>query len=77
MHGGVDVGGSPVHDGAQLVPVVHLFPGHIFQRRPGDNHAVVGLVLDLFKGGIKSIQMAGVSVGGLIAGGLQQLHPDL
>ena len=70
VHGGVYMSGRPVHDPAQLVPVFHFFPWHEGQWCAGDDHAVVGLILDLVEGRIKGIQMAGVCMRRLITGGL-------
>ena len=53
----MDIGFAPLHDLAQLVPVVHLFKSHLLHRRPGDDHAVKFSVLQLIKGLIKGQQM--------------------
>ena len=46
----MNVGLAPLHDLAQLRPVVHLLKGQVFHRRAGDDQAVKGAVLDLVKG---------------------------
>ena len=77
VEGGVDVGGGPVHDPAQLRPVVHVGEVVVLHRGAGDNHAVVLPVLDLVKGGVEGGQVVRVSVLGDVAGHLKQLHLDL
>ena len=70
----MDVGGGPVHDLAQLIPVVHVGEVQIFHRSPGDDHAVVIPVFDLVKGGIEGGQMFRVGVLRDMAEGVEQLH---
>ena len=77
MERGVDMGLGPLHDFAQLIPVVHLGEVQILHRSAGDDHTVIAPVTDLVKGGIKGGQMVLVGVVGLIAGGAQQLHRHL
>ncbi len=40
VEGGVDVGFAPLHDPAQLLPVVHLFKGQLLHGSPSDDHSV-------------------------------------
>ena len=77
VHGGVDVGFGPVHDPAQLFPVVHLFKVQVFHRSTGNHQTVIILVLDLIKGGVEGVQVAGVYVLGIVAHRLKQIHLNL
>ena len=77
VEGGVDVGAGPVHNLAQLVPIVHLLKLQVLHRRAGDNHAVELLVPHLVKGGVEGLQMGDVGVLGGVAPGLEQLDVDL
>ena len=51
----MDVGLGPVHDLAELAPVVHRFKVHDLHGGTGDDEAVVILVLDLVEGGIEGL----------------------
>ena len=77
VQGGVDMGFGPLHDLAQLLPVVHRLKVQVFYRGAGDDQAVVVLVLDLVVGGVEGLQVAPVHVLGVVADGLQQFHLDL
>ena len=55
VEGGVDVGLGPVHELAELAPVVHRFKVHDLHGGTGDDEAVVILVLDLVEGGIEGL----------------------
>ena len=46
VEGGMNVFLAPFHDGAELLPVFHLFKGKMLHRCAGDDHAVEVLVLD-------------------------------
>lgn len=74
---GVDMGGGPVHDLAQLVPVVHIGEVQILHRRAGDDHAIELPVLDLVEGGVEGGEMVGVRILGDVAQGVEQFHLDL
>ena len=52
---GVHVRGGPVHDLAELTPVVHRFKVHDLHGGTGDDEAVVILVLDLVEGGVEGL----------------------
>ena len=77
VQGGMDVGLGPLHDLAQLIPVVHVGEVQVFYGGAGDDHAVVLLVFDLVKGSIEGGQVAGVGILRDVAKGMQQLHLDL
>ena len=57
MQRAVDMRTAPVHDLAKLVPVFHLFKIHFFDRRTGNDHAVVILILHRFKSLIETKHM--------------------
>ena len=40
MEGGMDIGLAPLHDLAKLLPIIHIFKGHLLHRRTGNNHAI-------------------------------------
>ena len=77
MEGRVDVCLTEIHDLAQLRPVIHLLKIHRLHRGTGDDHAVVAVIFDLFKGLIKRLQMGCRDMGGRMAGRLQQGHMHL
>ena len=77
MQGGVDVGAGPLHDLAQLVPIVHVSEIQVFYGGTGDDHTVVLTVFDLIKCRIEGGEMVGIGVLRHMAGGVQQLHLDL
>ena len=77
VKGAGDVGFAPFHDFAKLIPVFDLFKIHVFNRCAGDNHAVVLVVLDLFKGLVKSEQMSLGGVLRLMRGRIHHFHLDL
>ena len=68
---GVHVRAAPLHDGAELRPVVHLFEVQLLHRRARDDQAVEALVLDLVERGVERLQVLGGDVRCLVAGGLQ------
>ena len=55
VHGGVHMGHAPIHDGAQLFPVVHLLKGHVLHRSACDDHTVEAFVPKLVEGFIESL----------------------
>ena len=57
-----DMSLSPVHDHADLIPVIHFLKGNIFHRCSGDYHTIKLLILDIIKGAIEPVQMIGGSV---------------
>ena len=71
------VGFGPLHNLAELRPVVHLVELQILHRRACDDHAVILLVPNPVEGGVEALQMVAVRVLGDIAGGAQQLHLNL
>ena len=50
---------APVHDLHQLLPVIHFLKLHLLHRRSGDDKPVIVMALNLVKGYIKFVQMAG------------------
>ena len=74
---GMHMGFGPVHDLAQLRPVIHGFKVHVFHRRAGDHQPVIEFVLNLVKRGVKGLQVAPIYILGTVADGLQQFHLDL
>ena len=77
MEGGVHMGLAPLHDFAQLRPVVHLFKGQLLHRGSGDDHAIEFPVLHFVKGLVKGQQMLLGGVLGSVGGGVDQLQMDL
>ena len=77
VEGGVNVGLAPLHDLAQLGPVVHLFKGQILHRRAGDDQSVKGSVLHLLKGLVKSQHVLLRGVFGHVPRRGNQLQLDL
>ena len=76
MNGGVDVLLAVIHDGAQLVPVIHILVVQVLDGRAGDDHAVKTLVLHLVEGLVEGLHVLLGRVGGVVGGGLQkgQIH---
>ena len=77
MEGGVDMSLGPLHNVAQLRPIVHIREIQIFYRRAGDDHTVIPFILDLVKGSIKGSEMAGIRILGNVASHLKELHLNL
>ena len=50
---------APLHDLADLRPVIHVLVLIIFHRRARDDHAVKTAFFDLIEGDVKFIEMAG------------------
>ena len=57
VKGGIDVFVRPVHDLAQLVPVIDLLKGNLLHRRTGDDQPVEVVVFYLVKGLVEGRQM--------------------
>ena len=74
---GMNMGLAPLHDLAQLRPVVHFLEGHLLHRRAGDDHAVEFAVLDLIKGLVEGQQVLLGDVLGLVGGGVHQFQLHL
>ena len=74
---GVHVGGGPLHDAAQLVPVVDVLELVQLDGRAGDDHAVVAVIFDLVERAIERLQVLLGDVARLMRDGVQQLHLDL
>ena len=55
MQSRMHMGLAPLHDGCQLIPVVHLLEFHVLHRRSGDDHAIEFPAADFIKGNIKLI----------------------
>ena len=77
VKGGVDVRLGPLHDLAQLRPVVHLLKGKVLHRRAGDDQAVKGPVPHLVKGFVEGQHVGLGGVLGHVAAGGDQLQLDL
>lgn len=65
MQGGEDVGIRPFEVFHHLRPVLDFFVGHLFDRRAGDDEAIVFLILDVIESEIVLRQVGAVCVGGL------------
>ena len=63
---------GPIHDGAQLVPIIHVFEFDMFHRSTGDNKPVEVLILHLIEGAVKLRHVPAVGVCRSMGGGLQQ-----
>ena len=57
MEGGMNMGLTPLHNLAQLMPIIHILKFHMFHRSTGDDHTIEFSVLQLIKGLIKRQQM--------------------
>jgi len=77
VHGGEDVRLAPVHDLAELVPVVHVLKGHVLHGGAGDDEAVVILVLEGLEGVVELHQVVGRDVRGLVAGDAHEVAAHL
>ena len=73
----VHVRGGPIHDLAELGPVVDLFERHLLHRRARDDQAVVVDVADVVERAVERLQVAGAHVRGLVRLGAQQVHLHL
>jgi hypothetical protein len=71
------VGLGPLHNAAQLRPVVHFLKLHQLHRRAGDDQAVKGAVGHLVEGFVKGEHMLLGCVFGYMAAGGDQLQVDL
>ena len=65
---------APLHNFAQLVPVVHIGKVQVLNRSAGDDHAVILVLSNFREGSIKRGEMIGVGVLRDVTGGVQQLH---
>ena len=74
---GVHVRGGPVHDLAELGPVVDLLERHLLHRRARDDQAVVVDIADVVERAVERLQVAGAHVRGLVRLGAQQVHLNL
>ena len=57
MESRVDMGLAPLHNGTQLLPVVHILKFQMFHRRSSDDHTVKLTILQFIKGFVKRQQM--------------------
>ena len=62
-----DIPVTPFHHLCQLIPVIHIFKFHIFNRSPGDDHTIEFKVFYLVEFNVKFIQMAGGGIFGLMS----------
>ena len=76
VEGGVDVALGPLHDSAQLLPVLHLLEGQVLHRRAGDDHAVVVVLPHVVKVAVEGQHvLLGRILGYMVPGGDElQLH---
>ena len=73
----MDVGLAPLHDLAQLRPVVHRLKLHQLHRRAGDDHAVEFAILQVIKGLVEGQKMLLGHILGLVGGHHHQLQMHL
>ena len=71
------MGFRPLEDLAQLLPVIDLLEGQLLHWSAGDDHAVVGVVLDLVKGLVEGEHVLGGGVLADVRGHHQQIHLHL
>ena len=69
--------GGPIHDLAELGPVVDLLERHLLHRRARDDQAVIVDVADVVERAVERLQVAGAYVRGLVRLGAQQVHLHL
>ena len=68
---------APVHDLHQLLPVIHFLKLHLLHRRSGDDKPIIVMALNLVKGHIKFVQMAGRNILRLVAADPDKGHIHL
>ena len=74
VEGGMDVGGGPIHDLDQLVPIVDVRKIQLLNGSAGDDEAVEIGIADLVERAVEGIQMLGGHVFSLVAAGAQKFH---
>ncbi len=74
---GLDMGLGPLHDLAELRPVVDLIVGELLHRRPGDDQAIEVPVFDLIEAVVKLVQMVVGGVHCLVGGDAQKRNVQL
>ena len=77
MQRGVDIGQRPLHDFAELIPVVDRFKWQLLDRRTGDDQPVESLRAHLVKSFVEFEQVLTGGVAGLVAADLKQLDVAL
>ena len=77
VHGGEHMGGGPVENRLELVPVVHIFERHMLYRRAGDHETVVIVVFERVEVLIELDEVVGGNMRGLMRGGLHEVDLDL
>ncbi len=77
IHGGEHVGGGPIEDLLELVPIIDLFEGQVLDRRARHHKAVVVVVLERVEGLIELEQMVRAHVRRLMRGGLHEIDLHL
>ena len=77
VHGGEDVGGCPVENLLELVPVVDLLEIEVFDGRSRHHKTVVIVVFERVERLVELHQMVGAHVRGLVGGGLHEVDLDL
>ena len=77
VHGGEDVGGSPVENLLELVPVVDLLEIEVLDGRSRHHKTVVIVVFERIERLVELHQMVGAHVRGLVGGGLHEVDLDL
>ena len=73
MQGGIDVVLAPLHNLAQLIPIIDFLKGQKLHRCASNNHSIVAFALHLIEGLIKGIQMGLGRVLRNMSGGLKKL----
>ena len=68
---------GPFKDLGQLIPVVHFFKVHLFDRCSCHNQTVIVIILDILKGLVEALQMFCRCILGLMARHIEEIHIDL
>ena len=77
VQGGKNVGLCPLHNVADLVPIVHILEFQMLHRRTGDDAAVIILIPDLRKSSVECGEMVLGCVLADMAGDVQKFHTHL
>lgn len=67
MQRGVNIGGGPIHDLHELVPIVDVREIELLDRGAGDDQPVEALVAHLVERAVERLEMLGRDVLGLVA----------
>ena len=77
MESAGDILARPIHDLAQLLPIVDLLEGHLLDGRACDNHSVVLAAADLVESEIEGAEMLGGGVAGSVGLDHHEIHRGL